>query len=99
MLLRKAVCIPAGPAGRNSGVQVGPAPGGFVGAGWIAGYPGKRGTGREHPAEFSRAFLEVFGNKATTIEHLRAVASNTSDPGGILQTRNICFLKCRGEKP
>jgi len=40
-------------------------------------------------AEFPFAFLEAFGNKATTIKRLRSGASNKSDVGGILQTNNI----------
>lgn len=46
------------------------------------------------PAEFPYAFLEAFGNKATTIKRLRAGASNKSDLGGILQTSNIHILTC-----
>ncbi len=45
-------------------------------------------------AEFSYAFLEAFGNKATTIKRLRAGASNKSDLGGVLQTSNIHILTC-----
>lgn len=41
------------------------------------------------PAEFPFAFLEAFGNKATTIKRLRSGASNKSDVGGVLQTANI----------
>lgn len=51
----------------------------------------------EHPfdrAEFPYAFLEAFGNKATTIKRLRAGASNKSDLGGVLQTNNIHILTC-----
>lgn len=44
------------------------------------------------PAEFPYAFLEAFGNKATTIKRLRAGASNKSDLGGVLQTNNIHIL-------
>ena len=40
-------------------------------------------------AEFPFAFLEAFGNKATTIKRLRAGASNRSDLGGVLQTNHI----------
>ncbi len=40
-------------------------------------------------AEFPFAFLEAFGNKATTIKRLRTGASNRSDLGGVLQTSNI----------
>lgn len=40
-------------------------------------------------AEFPFAFLEAFGNKATTIKRLRTGASNRSDLGGVLQTNNI----------
>ncbi|MDY0916258.1 class I SAM-dependent DNA methyltransferase [Pseudomonas viridiflava] len=50
------------------------------------------------PSEFPYAFLEAFGNKATTIKRLRAGASNKSDLGGVLQTSNIHILTCdRGE--
>ena len=41
------------------------------------------------PAEFPFAFLEAFGNKATTIKRLRSGTSNKSDLGGVLQTNNI----------
>ena len=41
------------------------------------------------PAEFPYAFLEAFGNKATTLKRLRTGASNKSDCGGVLQTNNI----------
>ena len=44
--------------------------------------------------EFPYAFLEAFGNKATTIKRLRAGASNKSDLGGVLQTSNIHILTC-----
>ncbi|MBZ9675244.1 class I SAM-dependent DNA methyltransferase [Mesorhizobium sp. ES1-1] len=40
-------------------------------------------------SEFPFAFLQAFGNKATTIKKLRAGASNKSDLGGVLQTSNI----------
>ncbi|MFL9609160.1 class I SAM-dependent DNA methyltransferase [Methylobacillus sp. Pita2] len=46
------------------------------------------------PDEFPYAFLEAFGNKATTIKRLRAGASNKSDLGGVLQTNNIHILTC-----
>ena len=46
------------------------------------------------PASFPYAFLEAFGNKATTIKRLRAGASNKSDLGGVLQTSNIHILTC-----
>ena len=39
--------------------------------------------------EFPFAFLQAFGNKATTIKRLRTGASNKSDLGGVLQTNNI----------
>lgn len=40
--------------------------------------------------EFPFAFLEAFGNKATTIKRLRKGASNASDiDGGVLQRNNI----------
>ena len=41
------------------------------------------------PDEFPFAFLEAFGNKATTIKRLRSGASNKSDLGGVLQTNHI----------
>jgi hypothetical protein len=43
-------------------------------------------------ANFPYAFLEAFGNKETTLKHLRAGASNKSDLGGVLQTNNIHIL-------
>ena len=46
-------------------------------------------------AEFLFAFLEAFGNKATTIKKLRSGSSNASDvPGGILQRNNIHIATC-----
>lgn len=45
-------------------------------------------------AEFPYAFLEAFGNKATTIKRLRAGSSNKSDVGGVLQTNNIHIKTC-----
>lgn len=42
--------------------------------------------------EFPYAFLEAFGNKATTIKRLRSGTSNKSDLGGVLQTNNIHIL-------
>ncbi|MBN8428753.1 MAG: hypothetical protein J0L65_14925, partial [Xanthomonadales bacterium] len=45
-------------------------------------------------AEFPYAFLEAFGNKATTLKRLRAGASNKSDLGGVLQVSNIHILTC-----
>ncbi|MCY4586616.1 MAG: hypothetical protein OXB98_11320 [Bryobacterales bacterium] len=41
------------------------------------------------PDEFPFAFLEAFGNKATTIKRLRSGATNNSDLGGVLQRSNI----------
>jgi len=41
------------------------------------------------PIEFPFAFLEAFGNKATTIKRLRSGASNNSDLGGVLQRNNV----------
>jgi len=49
-------------------------------------------------ADFPYAFLEAFGNKATTIKRLRAGASNKSDLGGVLQTNNIHILTCETEQ-
>ena len=46
------------------------------------------------PAKFPYAFLEAFGNKATTLQRLRAGVSNKSDLGGVLQTSNIHILTC-----
>nr|WP_318782556.1 type IIL restriction-modification enzyme MmeI [Salmonella enterica] len=48
--------------------------------------------------EFPYAFLEAFGNKATTIKRLRAGASNKSDLGGVLQTNNIHILVCETDQ-
>ena len=41
------------------------------------------------PHEFPFAFLEAFGNKATTIKRLRSGATNNSELGGVLQRSNI----------
>lgn len=41
------------------------------------------------PTEFPFAFLEAFGNKATTIKRLKSGETNKSDLGGVLQTKNI----------
>ena len=46
------------------------------------------------PGNFPFAFLEAFGNKATTIKRLRSGASNKSDIGGVLQTSNIHIKTC-----
>lgn len=47
------------------------------------------------PEEFPFAFLEAFGNKATTIKRLRSGSSNQSDlPGGVLQRNNIHLKVC-----
>nr|WP_115711490.1 DNA methyltransferase [Cupriavidus taiwanensis] len=43
---------------------------------------------------FPYAFLEAFGNKATTIQRLRSGATNKSDLGGVLQTNNIHIVTC-----
>ena len=43
-------------------------------------------------AEFPFAFLEAFGNTATTLTKLRKGTSNKSDLGGVLQTGNIHIL-------
>lgn len=45
-------------------------------------------------AQFPFAFLQAFGNKATTIERLRAGATNKSDLGGVLQTNHIHIRVC-----
>ncbi len=44
--------------------------------------------------EFPFAFLQAFGNKATTIKRLRSGASNRSDIGGVLQRSNIHIKVC-----
>lgn len=50
--------------------------------------------------EFPFAFLQAFGNKETTIKRLRLGASNKSDLGGVLQTKNIHIAVApRGEVP
>ena len=47
------------------------------------------------PSDFPYAFLEAFGNKATTIKQLRKGASNKSDiEGGVLQRNNIHMAVC-----
>ena len=47
------------------------------------------------PAEFPYAFLEAFGNKATTIKRLQTGNNNKSDiEGGVLQTNNIHIAVC-----
>ncbi|BEU49718.1 hypothetical protein MAFF211520_00100 [Ralstonia pseudosolanacearum] len=43
---------------------------------------------------FPYAFLEAFGNKATTIQRLRSGTTNKSDLGGVLQTNNIHIVTC-----
>ena len=44
--------------------------------------------------EFPCAFLEPFGNKATTVERLRSGASNNSDLDGVRQRSNIRITVC-----
>ncbi len=44
--------------------------------------------------EFPFAFLEAFGNKATTIKKLRSGASNKSDIDGVLQSGHIHLKTC-----
>ena len=47
------------------------------------------------PQNFPYAFLEAFGNKATTIARLRSGSSNSSDVvGGVLQRSNIHLAVC-----
>ena len=46
------------------------------------------------PSAFPFAFLEAFGNKATTIKRLRSGSSNKSDLGGVLQQNNIHIVVC-----
>ena len=51
------------------------------------------------PVEFPFAFLEAFGNKATTIKRLRTGNSNKSDiEGGVLQHNNIHIAVCQAGK-
>ncbi|WP_026630462.1 hypothetical protein [Dyadobacter alkalitolerans] len=46
-------------------------------------------------AQFPYAFLEVFGNKETTIKRLKSGNSNKSDvEGGVLQQNNIHIAVC-----
>jgi hypothetical protein len=50
--------------------------------------------------EFPFAFLEAFGNKATTIKKLRSGASNKSDIDGVLQSGHIHLKTCNvGQVP
>lgn len=47
------------------------------------------------PEGFPFAFLEAFGNKATSIKRLKSGSSNTSDiEGGVLQRNNIHMVVC-----
>lgn len=51
----------------------------------------------EQPFEadaFPYAFLEAFGNKATTIKRLKSGTTNKSDVGGVLQRGNIHIKVC-----
>lgn len=51
----------------------------------------------EQPFEaetFPYAFLEAFGNKATTIKRLKSGSTNKSDIGGVLQRGNIHIKVC-----
>ncbi|MCB1134588.1 MAG: class I SAM-dependent DNA methyltransferase, partial [Verrucomicrobiae bacterium] len=48
------------------------------------------------PEAFPYAFLEAFGNKATTVKRLKSGNTNQSDvPGGVLQRNNIHLNVCR----
>ena len=48
-----------------------------------------------NPAEFPYAFLEAFGNKATTLQRLKSGNTNKSDiEGGVLQYNNIHMAVC-----
>ena len=48
--------------------------------------------------EFAFAFLEAFGNKATTIKRLRSGVSNASDiVGGVLQRNNVHVAVCHAK--
>ena len=46
-------------------------------------------------AAFPFAFLEAFGNKATTLKRLRQGEANKSDLGGVLQRHNIHIATCK----
>ena len=47
------------------------------------------------PTSFPYAFLEAFGNKATTIKRLKSGSTNASDvEGGVLQRNNIHIAVC-----
>jgi hypothetical protein len=51
----------------------------------------------EQPFEaeaFPYAFLEAFGNKATTLKRLKSGSTNKSDVGGVLQRGNIHIKTC-----
>ena len=51
----------------------------------------------EQPFEgetFPYAFLEAFGNKATTLQRLKSGTTNKSDLSGVLQTNNIHIKVC-----
>lgn len=48
------------------------------------------------PIEFPYAFLQAFGNKATTIKRLRAGHTNSSDLGGVLQRDKIHIAAAAG---
>lgn len=51
------------------------------------------------PTEFPYAFLEAFGNKATTIKRLKSGSNNKSDvKGGVLQYNNIHMAVCKQGK-
>jgi len=51
-------------------------------------------------ASFPYAFLEAFGNKATTIKRLQSGSSNASDiEGGVLQRSNIHIAVCAEGDP
>jgi len=43
---------------------------------------------------FPYAFLEAFGNKATTVQRLKSGGTNQSDLGGVLQRNNIHIKVC-----
>lgn len=46
------------------------------------------------PAEFPYAFLEAFGNKATTIKRLKTGNNKSDIEGGVLQSNNIHISVC-----
>ncbi len=48
------------------------------------------------PESFPFAFLEAFGNKATTIKRLKSGSTNKFDLGGVLESYSYGRLRRRG---